>query len=59
MDVADVQDVQKDVDKLARVNQQSAIAVQVIKQSDANAVGVSEQIRASIEKLQKDYAVPV
>lgn len=56
IDVADVQDVQKDVEKLARVNQQSAIAVQVIKQSDANAVGVSEQIRAAIEKLEKDYA---
>lgn len=56
MDVADVQDTQKDVEKIARVNQQSAIAVQVIKQSDANAVGVSEQIRASIEKLEKDYA---
>lgn len=55
-DVADVQDVQKDVEKLARVNQQSAIAVQVIKQSDANAVGVSEAIRAGIEKLEKDYA---
>ncbi|HEV7332752.1 MAG TPA: efflux RND transporter permease subunit [Flavisolibacter sp.] len=56
MDVADVQDTQKDVEKIARVNQQSAIAVQVIKQSDANAVGVSEQIRATIEKLEKDYA---
>lgn len=55
-DVADVQDAQKDVEKIARVNQQSAIAVQVIKQSDANAVGVSEQIRATIEKLHKDYA---
>ena len=55
-DVADVQDAQKDVEKIARVNQQSAIAVQVIKQSDANAVGVSEQIRATIEKLEKDYA---
>jgi hydrophobic/amphiphilic exporter-1 (mainly G- bacteria), HAE1 family len=55
-DVADVQDVQKDADKLARVDQKSAIAVQVIKQSDANAVGVSEQIRASIDKLEKDYA---
>ena len=55
-DLADVQDAQKDVEKLARVNQQSAIAVQVLKQSDANAVGVSEQIRATIEKLHKDYA---
>lgn len=56
IDVADIQDAQKDVEKIARVNQESAIAVQVIKQSDANAVGVSEQIRTSIEKLQKDYA---
>jgi HAE1 family hydrophobic/amphiphilic exporter-1 len=56
MDVADIQDAQKDVDKIARVNQQSAIAVQVLKQSDANAVGVSEQVRATVEKLQKDYA---
>lgn len=55
-DLADVQDAQKDVEKLARVNQQSAIAVQVLKQSDANAVGVSEQIRATIDKLHKDYA---
>lgn len=35
-DVADVQDAQKDVEKIARVNQQSAIAVQIMKQSDAN-----------------------
>ncbi len=56
MDVADVQDAQKDVEKIARVNQSSAIAVQVIKQSDANGVAVSKQIHASIDKLQKDYA---
>lgn len=56
-DVADVQDAQKDVEKLARVNQQSSIALQVIKQSDANAVSVSEQITATIHKMQVDYAV--
>ena len=55
-EVADVQDAQKDVEKMARVNQQSAIAVQIMKQSDANAVAVSEQIRASMEKMEKDYA---
>jgi HAE1 family hydrophobic/amphiphilic exporter-1 len=55
-DVADVQDAAKDVSKLARVNQRSAIALQVIKQSDANGVEVSEQVRAGLEKLQKDYA---
>ncbi|TDH28773.1 efflux RND transporter permease subunit [Segetibacter sp. 3557_3] len=56
VDIADVQDAQKDVDKIARVNQRSAIAVQVLKQSDANAVAVSEQIRAGITKLQNDYS---
>jgi HAE1 family hydrophobic/amphiphilic exporter-1 len=55
-DVADVQDAQKDVEKLARVNQQSSIALQVTKQSDANAVAVSKGIKASVAKLQKDYA---
>ncbi|RYY66540.1 MAG: efflux RND transporter permease subunit [Chitinophagaceae bacterium] len=55
-DVADVQDAQKDVDKLARVNRQSAIALQVVKQSDANGVEVSKQVRASLVKLQSDYA---
>ncbi|RYY30650.1 MAG: efflux RND transporter permease subunit [Chitinophagaceae bacterium] len=56
-DIADVQDAQKDVDKLARVNQQSSIALQVIKQSDANAVAVSKGIKASVIKLEQDYAV--
>jgi len=56
MDVADVQDAQKDVEKIARVNQVSSIALQVLKQSDANAVAVSEQVNASILKLQQDYA---
>lgn len=56
MEIADVQDAEKDVEKIARVNQQSAIALQVLKQSDANAVEVSKQIQASVQKLQKDYA---
>lgn len=55
-DIADVQDTQKDVEKLARVNSQSAIALQIIKQSDANAVSVSEDVTAAIQKLEKDYA---
>jgi len=55
-DVADVQDAQKDVEKIARVNQESAIALQVLKQSDANAVAVSQEINAGIARLQADYA---
>src|SRR5690606_27880270 len=55
-DIADVQDAQKDVEKIARVNRKSAIAVQIMKQSDANAVGVSNKTQETIQKLQKDYA---
>src|SRR5690606_4325157 len=54
-DVADVQDSQKDVDKLARVDRQSSIAIQVIKTSDANAVKVSENVHEIIKSLEKDY----
>ena len=55
-DIADVQDTQKDVEKIARVNQESAIAVQVLKQSDANAVSVSEGVQEIIQRIEKDYA---
>lgn len=55
-DVAQVFEAQKDVEKLTRVNGQNAIALQIIKQSDANAVLVSKQIAAAINALQKDNA---
>jgi len=54
-DVADVQDSQKEVEKIARVNSNNAIVLQVIKQTDANAVTVSEEIYAAIAKIEKDY----
>ncbi len=44
-DVATVFDAQKDVEKLARFNQFPTILMQVKKQSDANAVAVSESIQ--------------
>jgi len=49
-DIADVQDTQKDVEKIARVNQQSALILQVMKQSDANAVEVSRLVREYAER---------
>lgn len=55
-DVADVQDTQKEVEKLARVDQQSAIALQVLKQSDANAVEVSRLTREILTNLESTYA---
>ena len=55
-DIADVQDTQKIAEKIARVNQKSAIVLQIVKQSDANAVAVSELLIKTIAKLEKDYA---
>lgn len=55
-DIADVQDSQKDVDKMARVDGQSALVLQVLKQSDANAVEVSKGVQKLIEQLHVDYA---
>lgn len=56
-DVAEVRDTQKDVEKLARNNQESAILIQVLKQSDANAVAVSELIRKAVQNIEEDYKV--
>ncbi|MFP5078963.1 efflux RND transporter permease subunit [Pedobacter sp. JCM 36344] len=55
-DVADVQDTKKETEKLARINRQGAIAIQIIKQSDANAVEVSKGVHAVIEKLKVEYS---
>ncbi|HRN91518.1 MAG TPA: efflux RND transporter permease subunit [Ferruginibacter sp.] len=55
-DVADVQDAQKDVEKLARVNGEASIALQVLKQSDANAVSVSKGVQEIVSRLQTEYA---
>lgn len=54
-EVAEVIDGKKDAEKLARLNQQDAILIQVMKQSDANAVAVSEGIASSVDKIQTDY----
>lgn len=55
-DIADVQDAQKDVEKVARINQNNAIALQVVKQSDANAVEVSKATQEIVKQLNQEYA---
>lgn len=55
-DIADVQDTQKDFEKIARIDRQSALAMQVLKQTDANAVQVSEDIQKRISDIEKTYA---
>ncbi|TDG34874.1 efflux RND transporter permease subunit [Pedobacter changchengzhani] len=54
-DVADVQDSKKETEKLARIDRKGAIAIQIIKQSDANAVEVSKGVHKIIESLEKEY----
>jgi hydrophobe/amphiphile efflux-1 (HAE1) family protein len=54
-DIADVQDSQKIAEKIARIDQKSAIILQIVKQSDANAVAVSEQLVKTIATLENDY----
>ncbi|MDV6167464.1 efflux RND transporter permease subunit [Flavobacterium sp. DG1-102-2] len=55
-EIADVQDSQKEVEKISRVDRRNAIVVQIIKQTDANAVSVSEETKAAVAKIEKDYA---
>ncbi len=54
-DVADVQDGIKEVSKIARIDQKNTILMNVYKQSDANAVEVSNLVKQTIEKVQKDF----
>lgn len=54
-EIADVQDSQKEVEKVSRVDRKNAIVVQIIKQTDANAVSVSEETKAAVAKIEKDY----
>jgi HAE1 family hydrophobic/amphiphilic exporter-1 len=54
-DIADVQDAEKDPEKLARQDRQPTIIVQIIKQSDANAVEVSEEVHHQLAAIEKEY----
>jgi hydrophobe/amphiphile efflux-1 (HAE1) family protein len=54
-DIADVQDTEKIAEKISRIDQKSAIILQIVKQSDANAVAVSEKLVKSIKGLENDY----
>jgi len=56
IDIADVADGSAEVTNLNRINGQSSIGLQIQKQSDANTVDVSKQVRAQLEKIEKTYA---
>ncbi len=54
-DVASVVDGIRQSKKLARISGQPAIGIAIQKQSGANAVDISDQIRKEIVKFEKDY----
>ncbi len=55
-DVAEVQDGIKEYSLMNRVNGVTSIGIQVVKQSDANAVNVSKFVREELKKIQVEYA---
>jgi len=55
-DIAEVQDGTKDFTLLNRVNGVSSVGIQILKQSDANAVNVSKLVHAELKKIQDEYA---
>ena len=54
-DVADVQDTEEEAEKIARINQENTLLLQVLKQTDANAVSVSELVRKKMAQIEKNY----
>lgn len=54
-DIADVQDASKDPELLARQDRESSIILQILKQSDANAVTVSELVHKQLHEIETEY----
>ncbi|MCX6120864.1 MAG: efflux RND transporter permease subunit [Ignavibacteriales bacterium] len=54
-DVAEVQDGIKEYEQMNRVNGLTSVGIQVVKQSDANAVSVSKLVREELQKIQAEY----
>jgi hydrophobic/amphiphilic exporter-1 (mainly G- bacteria), HAE1 family len=54
-DIAEVQDGIKEYEQMNRVNGLTSVGIQVVKQSDANAVSVSELVRKELQIIQAEY----
>jgi hydrophobic/amphiphilic exporter-1 (mainly G- bacteria), HAE1 family len=55
-DVAEITDAVKDPVKLARVNGEEAILVNILKQADANAIDLSDNVQKVIKNLESEYS---
>jgi hydrophobic/amphiphilic exporter-1 (mainly G- bacteria), HAE1 family len=54
-DIAEVQDGIKEYEQMNRVNGMTSVGIQVVKQSDANAVSVSKLVREELQNIQAEY----
>jgi hydrophobic/amphiphilic exporter-1 (mainly G- bacteria), HAE1 family len=54
-DIAEVEDGIKEYSLINRVNGITSMGIQVVKQSDANAVEVSRLVRAELKKIQDEF----
>ncbi len=54
-DVAEIEDGLKDYTTLSRLNGRSSIGINVIKQTDANAVEVCSRVKEAIGELEQEY----
>ncbi|RPI05556.1 MAG: efflux RND transporter permease subunit [Ignavibacteriae bacterium] len=54
-DIAEVQDGIKEYEQMNRVNGLTSVGIQVVKQSDANAVSVSKLVRQELQTIQAEY----
>lgn len=61
-DVAEVVEVSKEVNRIARLNGRETILLNIFKQSDANAIGVSDDVTklaSNLEDVYKDLALNI
>ncbi len=54
-DVAEVQDTKKEIELINRIDLENSIGISIQKQSDANAVSVSELVREEMSRLEDVY----
>ncbi len=54
-DIAEIQDGVKEFTVMNRVDGKTSVGIQIVKQSDANAVTVSQLVREELKKMQEEF----
>ncbi len=54
-DVAEIEDGLQDFTSFSRINGKNAVGINIVKQSDANTVEVSQRVRATIQQAETQY----